>query len=364
MSDAPVMRRTPLYAAHVRQGARMVPFAGWEMPVQYSGVMDESRSVRERAGAFDISHMGRVRVAGPGALDLLQVVTTNDVGALADGRAQYSLMPNAAGGIRDDVIVYRLGATEYLVVVNAGNADADIALLMDAAGPGTEVIVDSDATCMVAVQGPQAVDLLNNLSAADLAAVPRFGFVRATIGGIPATLCRTGYTGEDGFEIIADAARADDLWALLMDQGITPCGLGARDALRVEAGYPLYGHEIDETTSPVEAGLMWAVKLEKGELVGRSAIAEAKSAGPSRKLMGLVMADRAIPRQGYPITEAGTQVGAVTSGAFAATRGVALGMAYIRADAARAGRSVGVTIRGAEHAATLLLKKDLLKGTA
>jgi aminomethyltransferase len=338
----------------------MVPFAGWEMPVQYTGVIEEAKSVRTAAGAFDISHMGRLRLRGPLAFDVLQRCTTNDVGALTDGRAQYSLLPTPDGGIVDDIIVYRISQDDYMVVVNASNTERDIGVLNDAAGGQTPLQDESAQTCMVAVQGPRAVELVQKGAPADLAAIPRFGVGTTELFGRAATLCRTGYTGEDGFEIIVAAEDGPEVWDGLMELGVVPCGLGARDSLRIEAGYPLYGHEIDETTSPVEAGLMWAVRLDKGPFTGREAIARTKAEGGTRRLIGLVMDDRAIPRQGYTVVDGGTEIGQVTSGAFAATRGLALGMAYLRRDAAKAGRRVGVVIRGAQHMCTLVPKKELI----
>jgi aminomethyltransferase len=342
----------------------MVPFAGWDMPVQYAGVMEECRSVRLRVGVFDISHMGRVRVQGAGAEKLLQKHTTNDVTALVPGRAQYSLMPTPTGGIQDDVIVYCMAHDYFLVVVNASNASDDIRLLRDGGGDDCEIVNESDRTCMIAVQGPAAVETLQTMAEHDLSTVARFAVADARVCGIPATLCRTGYTGEDGFEIIADASQAPVLWRSLLEAGAAPCGLGSRDSLRTEAGYPLYGHEIDKDTSPVEAGLMWAVKLDKGAFVGRESIQAVKQSGPSRRLMGIIMEGRAIPRQGYAVVADGVEVGAVTSGAFSALREIALGMAYVRSDVAKPGTAVSVCIRGAEHRARLLAKKDLLTAAA
>ncbi len=360
MSTTGDLNRTPLYDEHVALRARMVPFAGWEMPVQYTGVIEEARAVRTHVGMFDISHMGRVRVRGATAAAGLQSVTTNDVAALAPGKAQYSLIPFEAGGIADDIIVYMLANEQYLVVVNAGNTARDIEILRNVESLSGIMNDETAETCMIAVQGPEAAALLQGSCSTDLTAVPRFGVVAARVYGIPATLCRTGYTGEDGFEIIAASGDGHTLWRALSASGAVPCGLGARDSLRTEAGYPLYGHEISETTTPVEAGLMWAVKLDKGDFVGRAAIAEAKARGPERKLMGIVMGDRAIPRQGYTVAQNGSEVGVVTSGAFSATRSIALGMAYIRSDVARAGRRVGVIVRGTPHEATLVPKKDLM----
>ncbi len=360
MSNTNELSRTPLHGEHLALKARMVPFAGRDMPVQYSGVIEEARAVRTHVGIFDISHMGRLRIVGHSVTQGIQSVTTNDVQLLTPGKAQYSLMPLATGGIADDIIVYMMAEGDYLLVVNASNTARDIDFLRSVDSLDGMLTDCTNATAMIAVQGPGACAVLQRECSANLDAVPRFGVAEGRLYGCAVTLCRTGYTGEDGFEVICDAEDAAAVWRSLIADGAVPCGLGARDSLRTEAGYPLYGHEISETTSPVEAGLMWAVKLDKGDFVGRSAIAAARERGPERKLMGVVMADRAIPRQGYSVSFEGDEVGSVTSGAYSATRGIALGMAYVRADVARAGRRVEVVIRGAPHAATLVAKKDLL----
>lgn len=342
----------------------MVPFAGWDMPVQYGGVLGEARAVREGVGVFDISHMGRIRVSGAGALKHLQRLTTNDLSATTDDGAQYSLIPSESGGILDDIIVYRVNLDQYLVVVNASNCERDWQILNERRPSGVAIADETASTAMVAVQGPQALALLTPLADQELDQVGRFHFVTGSVAGHTAVLCRTGYTGEDGFEVIAGAADAEELWGALVDAGAEPCGLGARDALRTEAGYPLYGHEIHEETSPVEAGLMWAVKPAKGEFTGRSAILEAKRRGPLRKLMGIEMQERVVPRQGYTLSAGGERVGEVTSGAFSALRAVSLGMAYVAISHARPGVAVGVQIRGNEHPATLVAKNRMLVHSA
>ena len=360
MTSEAAPRRTPLYDVHRSAGARMVAFAGWDMPVQYSGVLEEALAVRRKVGIFDISHMGRLRLRGPQARDDLQRSTSNNVDKLVPGAAQYSLMTAESGGIYDDVIVYRVAGDEFLVVVNASNTARDIAVLRSGLSAGTELHDETAETAMMAVQGPDAVAALTPLTDLDIAGVGRFRFGTGHLLGKPATFCRTGYTGEDGFEIVCAAGDGPAIWQAVVGAGAMPCGLGARDTLRTEAGYPLYGHEIELDVSPVEAGLMWAVDLDKGGFAGRAAIAEAKRRGPSRKLMGLVMEDRAIPRQGYPVQCDDQPAGTVTSGAFSAIRGAALGMAYIEATLARAGAHVDVVIRGVPHQATIVRKTQLL----
>jgi aminomethyltransferase len=355
-----LLRRTPLQDLHRALKARMVPFAGWEMPVQYAGILEEARAVRTGVGLFDISHMGRVDLTGPGALALLQRLTTNDAASLSPGQAQYSLLTNPQGGIIDDIIVYRAAETEYRVVTNAGNTAKDLTWIRDHAGGDVAVEDWTERTAMIAVQGPLAPALVANLADQDVSGMPRFSFQRGTLGGVPAAFCRTGYTGEDGFEVIMQAGAASDLWRKLQAAGGAPCGLGARDVLRIEAGYPLYGHEIDETTTPVEAALMWVVRLEKGDFIGRKAILAVKEVGAGRKLVGIILRDRIIPRQGYTLYIGEEAIGTVTSGAFSPTTGHSIGMAYIRDPFHRPGTQVEVQIRAHRYPATVVPRKNLL----
>ncbi len=359
MSEA-TLRITPLNAAHKALGARMVPFAGWEMPVQYAGILEEARSVRTAVGLFDISHMGRLELDGAGALDLLQKVTTNDVAALAPGQAQYSLLTNPEGGIIDDIIIYRTEDAEFLVVVNASNTARDLEWIRSHAGPEVNVVDATDRTAMIAVQGPATPDLVGGLVGSTILALDRFSYAQALLDGRPAIVCRTGYTGEDGFELIVAAQDAVPVWEELLRGGGVPCGLGARDALRIEAGYPLYGHEIDDTTTPVEAGLMWVVRLEKGPFVGRDRIAEVKERGAGRKLVGLTLAEKIVPRQGYTLFAGDEAVGTVTSGIFSPTVGHSVAMAYVDDPYNRKGTKVDVQIRANRFTATVVPKKDLL----
>ena len=365
-----MLKRTPLYDAHVAAGARMVPFAGWEMPVQYSGVIDEVRAVRHAAGVFDVSHMGEALVSGPAALAWLNSLTTNDVSRLTPGRAQYSLLLREDGGILDDILVYQIGDERYLLVLNASNAGKDLDWLRAHPVPGAELTDVSDETALLAVQGPDALALLAPLADIDLAGLRRFGSAFGTVAGIPALVARTGYTGEDGFELfLAPWVEGSDrpvapsprrpvaLWNALLAAGAKPCGLGARDVLRLEAGNVLYGHEIDEETTPLEAGLGWVVKPEKGAFMGSDALAERQRLpagetgphaplGPPRRLVGLVSETRAIPRQGYPIARDSDTLGVVTSGTFSPTRDRPIAMGYVIPSAAREGETVQIIVRG------------------
>ena len=371
------LKHTPLYDAHLALNARMVDYAGWAMPVMYAGILEEARAVRTNVGLFDISHMGRVRVFGDGATDYLQKLTSNDVAALKPSEAQYSLLMHPDGGIIDDIIVYREDAESYLVVINAGNAAKDLAWMQVQVTDGITIHDQSAMTAMIAVQGPNAPSVVARLANNEaLLHRKRFQYATGMMAGVPATFCRTGYTGEDGFEVIVPAKQGIQAWNALLEAGAAPCGLGARDALRIEAGYPLYGHEIDETTSPVEAGLMWVVKLDKGDFFGRDAIVKMKQSGPSRRLMGLTSAERMVPRQGYTIYADGSSdsqaagqgtssaevvsVGTITSGVFSPTRSHSMAMGYVETAYARAGTPVSIGIRDKRSKATIVQKKTLL----
>lgn len=357
------LKQTPLYNAHVAAKARIVDFAGWAMPVLYTGILEESRAVRNAAGIFDISHMGRVRVSGSGATALLQSLTSNDVTALQPSQAQYSLLTNPQGGIIDDIIVYREAEEAYLVVINASNTDKDLDWIRAYTPAGVTIDNRTEETAMIAVQGPNApqtvADLARNPA---LLALDRFQYATGTLSGATATFCRTGYTGEDGFEVIIPAEAAEAAWNALIAAGAVPCGLGARDALRIEAGYPLYGHEIDDTTSPVEAGLMWVVKLDKGEFTGRDAIRAVKERGPHRRLVGLALQERIVPRQGYTIYDKMAEIGEVTSGVFSPTRNHSIAMGYVTTSYAVTGTQVEIGIRDKRALATVVPKKSLLGG--
>jgi aminomethyltransferase len=355
-APATALRETPLKSRHQELGARLIPFAGWVMPVQYSGIMDEHRAVRTAAGLFDLGHMGQVRVTGPDALAFLQSTTTNDVATLQPGDAQYSMLPNDRGGVIDDIIVYRLSAEPgYLVVINAANHAKDVAWLMEqrqqAADLDVEVKDVSDELGMIAIQGPRAEEIVQSLTATSLGDLRAFQSMPAEIAGIPALVARTGYTGEDGFEFYVAQDHTTGLWDALLaagrKYGLVPVGLGARDTLRLEARMPLYGNELADDISPLEAGLGWAVKLDKGPFVGRDAIAAMREAGAPRRTVGFRLLERAgSARHGYPVQVGGKPVGHVTSGAHSPTLGAEIGLALIDADAAGIGKPLEVVIRG------------------
>ena len=338
------LKRTPLHAAHLRAGARMVPFGGWEMPVQYTGVKAEHDAVRTRAGVFDVSHMGEFRVTGPDAEAFLQRVTTNDVTKLKPGRAQYNWLPNESGGLVDDIYVYRVGPEEFLLVVNAANIAKDWAHLQRHA-PGFDVRLsdESDRWGLLAVQGPQAETLLQPHTDVDLSAKKKNAYFPATLLGFGVWLARTGYTGEDGFEVFVRAEEAEALWEALLALGLTPAGLGARDTLRLEAGFPLYGHEFAEDLHPLASSYTWVVKDK--DHVGRAGM----QAAPPVRLIGLAL-ERVPVREGYPVLLGGEPVGHVTSGTSSPTLGHPIAMALVRADAADA-EAYAVEVRGKTHPA-------------
>ncbi|MGA2053240.1 MAG: glycine cleavage system aminomethyltransferase GcvT [Opitutales bacterium] len=345
--------RTPLYEWHTRQGARMVPFAGWEMPVQYAGILEEHRATRGAAGLFDVSHMGEAAVSGPDAAAFLERVATNRLDNLAPGRARYTLMCVADGGVVDDIIVYRLGAQEFFICLNAGNTPGDVAWLKEqAAGFDCVVREVSAEYAQLALQGPQAVAITGRLApGANPGALPRFAFADMTLAGVPVRASRTGYTGEDGFEFYVAPARAaalaDALLAAGRDLGLQPCGLGARDSLRLEAGLPLYGHEISREISPLQAGLGWAVKLEKpGGFVGREALAAEAAAGPARRVVFFTLDDRRIARAGAVVTAAGRAAGTVLSGTMSPVLNRPIGSALVERGVLEAGTPLSVDLRG------------------
>jgi aminomethyltransferase len=355
MTDTPSsLKRTPLHAVHVSAGAKMVPFGGWDMPVQYTGIIEEHRCVRSAVGLFDISHMGEFEVRGAGALAAVQGLTTNDASALAVDQVQYSVLCYPSGGIVDDLTLYRLADDHYMLVVNASNIDKDWAWVTDGGRGGTWTNA-SEATALLAVQGPRAEGLLQRLADRDVITVPYYHFVRGKVAGIPCLISRTGYTGEDGFELYVPAERSVALWNALMDDGrrdgIQPIGLGARDTLRLEMKFALYGNDIDETTNPLEAGLGWVVKPAKGDFIGRAAIEAARAAGVKRKLVGIEMAERAVARHGYDVVKSGRSVGVVTSGSFSPSLERCIGIAYVASDLAAVGTEVEVDIRGKAQAA-------------
>jgi aminomethyltransferase len=351
------LKRTPLYSAHVGAGARMVPFGGWEMPVQYRGIVEEHRTVRAAVGCFDVSHMGEFEVEGPAAVSELQRLTTNDVTALEIGQVQYSLFCHPHGGLVDDLTVYRLAADRFMVTVNAGNIDKDWIHVTTHGGSARWRNV-SDSTGLVAVQGPTAEALVGRLADVDVTRIGYYRFAQGNVAGARTLISRTGYTGEDGFELYVDAADTEGLWTALLEggraDGVAPIGLGARDTLRLEMRYALYGNDIDDTTNPLEAGLGWVVKPAKGEFLGREAIERVRAAGPTRKLVGLEMTERAVPRQGYPVVKDATTTGIVTSGSYGPSVDRYIALAYVGSAHAAVGTELGVEIRGQAKAARVV----------
>jgi aminomethyltransferase len=342
------LRRTPLHDAHVALGARLVPFAGWDMPVQYpGGISLEHRAVRERCGLFDVSHMGEFIVRGPDATAFVNAVTSNDVAALADGQIQYSTLLTERGTIVDDLLVYRFPEWLFLVV-NAGNREADLAHLR-AQLTGFDCTVEdvSDRWALLAVQGPNAPAVVQRLTDTDLAPIRYYRFVEGTVAGVPALISRTGYTGELGFELYVPWDQARVVWdALLAGGDVTPCGLGARDTLRLEAGMALYGHELDRDTTPLEAGLAWLVKLGKPSFTGKSVLRQQHEDGIDRRLVGFTFDERAIPRAGMPVWYGDVHVGVVRSGTMSPTLGTPIGTCYLPAAGAVPGSTFEVDVRG------------------
>jgi aminomethyltransferase len=344
------LRRTPLYAAHRRAGAKIVEFAGWEMPVQYSGVINEHVAVRTRAGLFDVSHMGEIEVRGPGALELCQKISANDLDRMKLQQAQYNFLMNENGGIVDDVIFYRLETSHFLICVNASNSDKDFAWIKKYAGGEVEIRNASDDYAQLAIQGPLAQPILQSLTSLSLGEIKPFFFASGEVTSIRCLVARTGYTGEDGFELYCDAADGEQLWNALLENGgplgLEPAGLGARDTLRLEKAYPLYGHELDDTTTPLEAGLEWVVKLAKGPFIGRDVLLKQKDEGVKRRLAGLELVEPGIARRGYLVLRGGKGIGRVTSGTKSPTLGKAIALAYLTAEESAIGNTLDVEIRG------------------
>ena len=355
-------RMTPLHDRHVALGARMIPFAGWMMPVQYSGIIDEHNLVRTKAGLFDLGHMGQVDVTGPDALAFLQEITTNDVAKLEPGGAQYSMLPTPSGGVIDDIFIYRHHeGPGYFVCVNASNRERDVAWMHEqrAAHPELDVTVEdiSDATGMIAIQGPSAVEITQTLTDADLSQTTRNSWIKANVAGIELMLARTGYTGEDGFEFYCPIDQVGALWDALMEAGepfgLRAIGLGARDTLRLEARMPLYGQELAEDISPLEAGLGWAVALDKISFIGIDPIKKIKGEGVRRKTVGFKLLERGgSPRSHYDVAVDGKVIGHVTSGAMSPTLGENIGLALIDAEYAGIGKPLEIIVRGKPIRAT------------
>ncbi|MDV3752169.1 glycine cleavage system aminomethyltransferase GcvT [Elizabethkingia anophelis] len=344
------MKRTALFDKHVSLGAKIVPFAGFEMPVQYSGVTEEHFAVREKAGMFDVSHMGQFFIEGPGSKELLQKVTTNNVDALEDGKAQYSCLPNENGGIVDDLIVYKIADEKYFVVVNASNIDKDWNHISKYNTFGAKMTNASDDMSLIAIQGPKATEILQKLTDTPLADIPYYNFTIGAVADVQdVIISNTGYTGSGGFEIYFKNENAVKLWDALTEAGeefgMIPCGLASRDTLRLEKGFCLYGNDIDDTTSPIEAGLGWITKFDK-DFVSKDVFAKQKEEGISRKLVGFEMQEKAIPRHDYEVVDAeGNIIGKVTSGTMSPMKKIGVGLAYVAKPHFKLGSDIFIRIR-------------------
>jgi aminomethyltransferase len=355
-----ILKRTPLYGVHVAAGAKVIEFGGWEMPVQYSGIIEEHRAVRQAAGIFDLSHMGEFTLDGPGAEAFLQEMTTNDVSKLAVGQAHYSMFCRPTGGIVDDILVYRR-PNGFFIVVNGANVDKDFAWLTAhlPAQPDFQLRNISDETALIAVQGPKAAEIVQRVVDTPLDGIYYYRFAEGKANGFPAIISRTGYTGEDGVELYVENAAAEGLWAKLTEiggpLGMVPVGLGARDTLRLEMAYSLYGNDLTDETTPLEAGLGWVVKMNKGDFVGRAALERQKETGVARKLVGFELAERGIARHGYRLAAPdGATIGEVTSGTFSPTLEKTVGLGYVKPEFAAAGSEIAVDIRGKLARATVV----------
>ncbi|HEY0318893.1 MAG TPA: glycine cleavage system aminomethyltransferase GcvT [Solirubrobacterales bacterium] len=353
MNDA-ATRRTPLYEQHQRLGAKLVPFAGWEMPVTYEGIREEHSAVRRHAGMFDVSHMGEVEVEGPGALEFLQRTLSNDVAKIEIGGAQYSCLCDESGGVLDDLFTYRLGGDRYLIVTNAANHETDLAWLGRWSRTFDVSVRDvADRYAMLAVQGPHARQVLSGALKIELP--PRMHVAHVRVGRRPALVCGTGYTGEDGVELLLDPEVAAPIWAELLDAGVVPCGLGARDTLRLEVCFPLHGNELTPERNPIEAGLGWCCAEETG-FVGSEPIARARAEGTTEQLAPFLIEGAGIPRGGNPVLQGDEEVGSVTSGTFSPSLEVGAGMAYVRTALAEPGTELEIDVRGKRRPARIASK--------
>ncbi len=358
MSDNPAPQRTPLHDRHVAAGGKMVEFAGWEMPVRYASEIEEHRAVRAAAGLFDVSHMGEFRVQGPGALGFLQGLTPNNVARLKPGRIHYSGLLTPEATYVDDLLVYQLAAADYMLVVNAANLEGDLEWLRSHPHPDCRIEDHSHRYALLALQGPRATDILRRHTAAELDGIRYYRFVQGTVAGARCIISRTGYTGEDGFELYLAPDAAVAIWDVLLESGagdgLVPAGLAARDSLRLEAGMALYGHEIDRTTTPYEAGLGWVVKLKAGDFLGREVLVEQKRNGTERQLIGFEIRGRGIARQGHSLLHEGEEVGLVTSGGWSPSFEKAIGTAYVPRHLATTGTELEVAVRRRRLAAAVV----------
>jgi aminomethyltransferase len=363
-----VLKKTPLHQEHVGLGAKLVPFAGYEMPVQYpAGITAEHNAVRRKAGLFDVSHMGELEVSGPDATALVQRVTVNDASRLTPGRAQYSAMCLPHGGIVDDLVVYRF-EDHFMLVVNASNHDKDLAWVKEhASGLDVEVTDRSDETALIAVQGPSAREIVDSLADVQADHIGYYRFAVGTVAGVPATVSGTGYTGEDGFELYVPADDAVRVWRALLQAGkstgLEPAGLGARDSLRLEMGYPLYGNDLDDEHTPLEAGLGWLTKLEKGDFVGRDALLRQKERGLTRRLVGMTLQEKGFPRPGYALRSLGADAGVLCSGTVSPSLGKGIAMAYVPVDLSNPGTTLEVDLRGKPAKAAVVSLPFYTKGS-
>ena len=359
IESKPELKRTPLYNAHRRAGGRMIDFGGWEMPVTYAGTIDEHMAVRTAAGLFDVSHMGEIEVRGPESLALVQHITSNDASKLVDGQAQYTGLLYDNGTFVDDLLVHRINAEHYFLCVNASNTDKDFEWIVENTRSFDAEVKNTSANyAQLALQGPKALEILQLFVNVDLNAINYYWFTTGTVDGVNAIIARTGYTGEDGFEIYFDPNEAERIWDKLLEAGkpygIQPCGLAARNTLRLEAKMALYGHEIDDTTTPYEADLAWIVKINKGDFIGREALIKQKEQGIKRKLVGFEVIDRGIARDGYPVFINGEQFSHVTSGSPAPFLKKNIGLTYLPIDQCSVGTKFEVDVRGRRVAAEVV----------
>ena len=343
-------KRTPLYDEHIRMKAKMVDFAGWDMPIQYTSIIEETKTVRSSVGVFDVSHMGEIYIEGPQAIEFVNYVITNDFASIKFGDAIYSPMCKEDGGIIDDLIAYKIDSEKALLVVNAANKDKDYEWLREKAKNFSVSVIDrSDELALIAVQGPKAEELLQKMADIKLSEIGFYQFKNGRVRGIRAQISRTGYTGEDGFELLVDADAAVPLWRSILEYGeefgIKPAGLGARDLLRLEASYLLYGNDMDETTNPIEAGLSWTVKFDKGDFIGKEALLKVKEEKPKRKLVGMILEGRNIARHGYKIFKDGEEVGFVTSGGYSPTLEKSIALGYVKVPYNKKGTELEIEVR-------------------
>jgi aminomethyltransferase len=351
------VKRTPFFEIHQKLGAKIVPFGGFEMPVQYSGIIDEHKIVRNAVGVFDVSHMGEFFASGAGALSFLQSITVNDVSKLSPGKAQYSAMCYDDGGIVDDLLIYMLAERQYMIVVNASNVDKDYAWMKEHLSADVKFENSSDEIALLAIQGPKSLETLKKLTDVALSSIPYYNFVTGKLSGIDMTISRTGYTGELGFEIYFPVQHGKVIWEEIFEAGkefgIAPIGLGARDTLRLEMGYCLYGNDIDQTTNTLEAGLGWITKLNKSSFIAKPVLDKVKAEGVKRKLVGMILDEKAVPRHGYSIVD-GSTIGIITSGTFSPSLEKGIAMGYVPAQYSPVGSKVQIDVRGKLMAATVV----------